>query len=55
MPWVAVAFSGILIGFFVRRNVAQGRERVPVVDSDISDTDWDRLRKEMKALEKEDW
>lgn len=55
MPWVAVAFSGILIGFFVRRNVARGRERIPVGDSDISDTDWQRLRNEMKALEKEDW
>lgn len=55
MPWVAVAISGILIGFFVRGNVARGRERAPVVDSDVSDTDWERLRKEMKALEKEDW
>ena len=55
MPWVAVAFSGILIGIFVRGSVTRGRERAPVVDSDISDTDWDRLRQEMKALEKEDW
>ena len=54
-PWVAFAFSGLLIGFFLRRNVARGRERAPAVDSDISDTDWERLRKEMKALEKEDW
>ena len=55
MPWVAFVFSGLLIGVFLRRNVARGRERAPVVDSDISDTDWKRLRKEMKALEKEDW
>lgn len=55
MPAVAIVFSGVLIGLFVRRNVARGRERAPVVASDISDKDWEQLRKEMKALEKEDW
>ena len=55
MPAVAIVFSGIFIGLFLRRGVARGRERAPVVASDISDKDWDRLREEMKALEKEDW
>ena len=55
MPWVAFVFSGILIGFFLRRNVKHGPERAPVVSSDVSDEDWERLRKEMKAAEKENW
>lgn len=55
MPWVALALSGILIGLFLRRNVTRGRERERVVASDLSDKEWDRLRKEMKALDREDW
>ena len=55
MPGVAIVFSGILIGLFVRRGVRRGQERVPVVVSDISEEDWERLREEMKAVEKENW
>ncbi len=55
MPWVAFVLSGILIGFFLRRNISQAPERVPVVSSDVSDKDWERLRAEMRAAEKEDW
>jgi cytochrome c-type biogenesis protein CcmH/NrfF len=55
MPWVAFALSGILIGLFLRRGVARGRKRAPVVVSDISEKDWERLREEMKAAEKENW
>ena len=55
MPAVAILFSGLLVGLFVRRGVARGRERVPVATSDISDEDWKRLHEEMKAMEKENW
>ena len=55
MPWVAFVLSGVLIGYFLRRNVASGRERARVVASDISEKDWERLRDEMKAAERENW
>ena len=56
MPAVAIVLSGLLIGMFVRGSVARGRERAPAPASDISDQDWDRLRREMKALDQEeDW
>lgn len=54
-PWVAFVLSGLLISFFLRRNVRQGRESAPVVASDISDTDWERLRKEMRSVEDDNW
>ena len=54
-PWVAFVLSGVLIAYFLRRNVASGRERARVVASDISEKDWERLRDEMKAAERENW
>ncbi len=56
MPAAAIVLSGILVGMFLRRGAARRHRPAPISDiSDISDNDWNRLRKEMKELEKEDW
>ncbi len=54
-PAVAILLSGLLIGLFLRRNVAGRPKRAPAASPNVSDADWERLREEMKELEKTDW